>query len=199
MSSHAASRLVLVTLQLLWQNTMIKATYKRKHSIWDHSSRGLICDHLGGEQVGSHGAGAVAERLHLAPQVDRTLGRAWAFETTKLITTPLPHNRATPHNPFHTVPPTEDQAFQYMSLWGPFSSNHHIPHPHDHIPHPHDLILMAEITVSASRQCSDSLLLVQEKQILASCTLLGVRAVSENRSLQIHSLQGMEISSVSAK
>lgn len=45
------------------------------------------------------------------------------FETSKSYRNkaPPPYSKATPSNPYQTVPLTREQAFNHMSLWGPSS------------------------------------------------------------------------------
>lgn len=46
---------------------------------------------------------------------------AWNFEILKTA----PSNKAIFPNAFQTVPPTGNQVFKYMNLWGQSHSNHH--------------------------------------------------------------------------
>ena len=65
-SPYPAMLLTLVTLLLLWQNTVTKATYKIKHLIWCSQLQRPMSIMVGAwQQAGRHGTGAVAKSLYL--------------------------------------------------------------------------------------------------------------------------------------
>jgi hypothetical protein len=55
------------------------------------------------------------------------LAMVQAFQTSKLypILWHTLSDNATPPKPSQTVPPTSNQTFKYMSLWGHSHPNHH--------------------------------------------------------------------------
>ena len=68
-----------------------------------------------GQQRGRHSTGAVAKRLHLETQVWNR--ERETFETSQLrFQWHTASYKATPPHPSQTLPPTEDQAFKYISL-----------------------------------------------------------------------------------
>ena len=91
---------------------------------------------VGSMVIDRHDAGTVVESLHIICKLEkeRRWGRKkerrkpgscmgfWDLEVHHQWHTSS--NKATPPNPSQTVPPTKDQAFKYMSLWGPISKYH---------------------------------------------------------------------------
>lgn len=69
--------------------------------------------------VGKHGAGAVAQSLHLNPQArGETAHWEWCglLELKTCLWWHTSSYKTTPPNPSQAVPTTEDQVFKYVSL-----------------------------------------------------------------------------------
>lgn len=129
---------VLVTFLLLWYNTIMKETQKRKSLIWVHSGWGLEpMIEVGSMAAGKHGAGV------RAGSGSGSGSGAWSLELTSLranmrqrgrdgetIWNPKDQSQWQWHIPYPpntsiTAPPIRNSAFRYMSLWGgAFSFNH---------------------------------------------------------------------------
>lgn len=108
---------VLITVLLLSQNTMTKATYRRKHVMGACSFRRWVCGHHGrkhdGKQAGRLSGGAVTEswyliHKHRAKKKQSANGMALGFETSKLTLcgTPAP-----------TRPQSLIGSKQFLQLW----------------------------------------------------------------------------------
>lgn len=115
----------VVNVLLLWRDTMIKVTYKRKHLIG-----GLQCQRMSPwpscqrawQQAGRHGTRAVVESLYLIhkqkaerERLDLELG-FWNLRATSSDTTlsTRPHHLIPPK----TVVPTRKQTSKHKSPWG---------------------------------------------------------------------------------
>lgn len=116
--------IILVTFLFMWQNYDGGNSGRKPFNLKVHGSRKL--KPMITMATGRYDNGAVTESYSqsTSKSKERELtGNGTSFWTSKLNSSDThPSTRkAMPSNPSQTVPPRVDQAFKYMSLWGPFS------------------------------------------------------------------------------
>jgi hypothetical protein len=105
-----------VTFMLLQQNTMTRATYKRKHLVGFRELGSMVAE----QRHGSRNSWETTSWSISRGKRKSTSKRAGAFGTPNPTPWHISSNKATPPNPSQTVLPTADQVCKHMSLWEPF-------------------------------------------------------------------------------